>query len=206
MSRAIRVLLVDDHQIVRMGLRTVFSLEPDLEVIGEASFADEAVEVYTKLLPDVTLMDLRMPGGGMNALRRIRELNPEAKVLVLSTSEREEDMHLAVESGAVGYALKSIPPEELAEAIRVVFGGGTWVPAEVARKLAQRQASPDLSPREMEVLQLLVKGLTNPEIGAVLAISRSTIKVHVTHILEKLGVADRTEAAAEAFRRGLLSE
>ena len=206
MSHPIRILLVDDHQIVRMGLRTVFSLEPDLEVIGEASFAEEAVEAYGKLRPDVTLLDLRMPGGGLSALKRIRERDKAARVLILTTSELEEDIYVALEAGAAGYVLKAIPPEELAEAIRAVHAGESWVPEEVARKVAGRQASPDLSPREAEVLHLMVKGLTNPEIGAILLISRSTIKVHVTHILEKLGVADRTEAAAEAVRRGLLSE
>ena len=206
MSDSIRLLLADDHQIVRMGLRTVFSLEPNLDVVGEAASAEEAVSAYLRLSPDVALLDLRMPGGGLNALRQIRAARPEARVLILTTSEREEGIHVALEQGAAGYVLKSIPAEELAEAIRAVHAGKRWVPVELARKVADRQATPDLSPRETEVLHLLVKGFTNPEIGEALAISRSTIKVHVAHILEKLGVADRTEAASEAFRRGLLSE
>lgn len=206
MNDFIRLLLIDDHQIVRMGLKTVFSLEADLDVVGEAASAEEAVSVYLRVNPDVALLDLRMPGGGLSALRQIRAACPEARVLVLTTSEREEDIYVALEEGAAGYVLKSIPPEELAQAIRAVHAGKRWIPVELARKVADRQASPDLSPREMEVLHLLVKGFTNPEIGEALSISRSTIKVHVAHILEKLGVADRTEAAAEAFRRGLLAE
>lgn len=206
MPDPIRILLVDDHQIVRMGLKAVLQFEPDLAVVAEAGDAASALAEFHRHEPDVTLLDLRMPGGGLETLRELRRLHPQARVLILTTSEREEDVHQTLAAGAQGYALKSLSPTQLAEAVRRVHAGERWIPPEIARIQAAREAAPDLSPREGEVLQLLVKGLTNPEIAEALALSRSTIKVHVAHILEKLGVADRTEAAAEAFRRGLLTE
>jgi two-component system NarL family response regulator len=206
MSDPIRLLLVDDHQIVRMGLKAVLRFEPDLEVVAEAGDASTALLEFERHSPDVTLLDLRMPGGGLETLRQLRSLDPESRVLILTTSEREEDVHQALAAGARGYALKSLAPEQLAEAIRVVYSGHVWIPPDIARIRAAREASPELSSREMQVLHLLVKGLTNLEIADALGVSRSTIKVHVAHILEKLGVADRTEAAAEAFRRGILTE
>lgn len=204
MNTRIRLLLADDHAIVRMGLRTVFELEGDLEVIAEAATADEAVATHASARPDVTLLDLRMPGGGLEALRRILGHSPRSRVLVVTSSDLEEDIHRALAAGASGYVLKSIAPEELANAIRGVHAGARWVPAEVARKLADRAATPDLSPREMEVLHLVVKGLTNPEIAEALDISLGTAKAHLRAILAKLQVADRTEAASEALRRGLI--
>ena len=201
---AIRVLLVDDHQIVRMGLRVVLECEPDMVVVAEAGDLEAAVAAYGRHRPDVTLLDLRMPGGGLAALRRIRACCPEARVLVLTTSEQEEDVHGCLEAGACGYALKAMDPVGLAGAVRAVHGGGRWLPPEVERIRAARRSTPALSQREREVLELMAKGLTNQEIGAVLSISLSTTKVHVAHILGKLGAADRTEAAAEAYRRGLL--
>ncbi len=204
MNNRIRLLLADDHAIVRMGLRTVFELEGDLEVIAEAATADEAVAAHASARPDVTLLDLRMPGGGLEALRRILGHSPRSRVLVVTTSDLEEDIHRALAAGASGYVLKSIAPEELADAIRGVHAGARWVPAEVARKLADRASTPDLSPREMGVLHLVVKGLTNPEIAEALDISLGTAKAHLRAILAKLQVADRTEAASEALRRGLI--
>ena len=202
----IRILLADDHRIVRMGLKTVFSLESDLEVVAEAASADEAVAAHALEKPDVTLLDLRMPGGGQEALRRILASSPDARVLILTTSELEEDIHRALQAGARGYALKSIAPEELADAIRALHAGGTWIPDDIARSFAARESSAPLSPREMEVLNLIIKGLTNPEICAALGISLGTAKAHVRNILAKLEVSDRTEAASEAHRRGLLGD
>lgn len=204
MTPRIKILLADDHAIVRMGLKAVFDLEPDLQVVAESATSDETVAAFLKFRPDVTLLDLRMPGTGVEALRRIRQLARDARVLILTTSDVEEDIHRALAAGANGYALKSIAPEQLAEAIRVVHAGGRWVPEEIARKLADRSSTMQLSPREAEVLQLLIKGLTNPEIANVLQISFGTAKAHVRAILAKLQVADRTEAAAEAYRRGLV--
>ncbi len=204
MKPRIRILLADDHAIVRMGLKTVFELEADLQVVAEAATADETVAAHGACKPDITLLDLRMPGSGLEALRRIRAQSPRARILVLTTSELEEDIHRALSDGASGYALKSIPPEELAGAIRAVHAGGRWVPADIARKLADRASAPDLSPREREVLDLVIKGLTNPEIATALGISFGTAKAHIRAILAKLQVSDRTEAAAEACRRGLV--
>lgn len=204
MNHRIRILLADDHRIVRMGLKTVFTLETDLDVVAEAASADEAVAAYASAKPDVTLMDLRMPGGGIDALKRICHDDPGARVLILTTSEMEEDIHRALQSGASGYVLKSIDPKELADAIRAIHAGGRWIPDDIARSLAARQSTSQLSPREMEVLHLLIKGLTNPEICSALSISLGTAKAHVRNILAKLQVADRTEATAEAYRRGLL--
>jgi DNA-binding NarL/FixJ family response regulator len=205
-AEPIRILLADDHHMVRMGLKTILHLEPDIRVVAEAATAEETVAAQAVAHPDVTLLDLRMPGGGLEALRRIRETSPASRVLVITTSELEEDIHRALSAGASGYILKSVMPAELATAIRAIHAGGTWIPEAIARKLADRASSPDLSLRELEVLRLLVKGLTNPELAAALGISLSTAKAHVARILEKLGVVARSEAAAEAYRRGLLSD
>lgn len=200
----IRLLLADDHHIVRMGLKTVLKLERDLEVIAEAGTADEAVTAWQRHRPDVTLLDLRMPGSGHEALRRILALDPRARVLILTTSELEQDIHQALTLGARGYALKDIAPHELAEAIRSLHQGGRWIPDDIARTYAERQSSAELTARELEVLRLLSKGLTNPDICSLLTISLGTAKAHIRNILAKLEVADRTEATAEAHRRGLL--
>jgi DNA-binding NarL/FixJ family response regulator len=204
MSERIRILLADDHRIVRMGLRTVLALEPDLEVVGEAASAEEAVAEWRRIRPDVAVLDLRMPGGGIEALNRILSQHPTARILVLTTSELEEDIHRALRGGARGYALKSIAPEELAEAIRTIHRGEIWIPDEIARALSDRDSCAELSPRELEVLRLLIKGLTNPDICQLLGISLGTVKAHIRNILAKLQVGDRTEAAAEAYRRGLV--
>lgn len=202
----IRILLADDHHMVRMGLKTILHLEPDIRVTAEAATAEETVAAHAVTNPDVTLLDLRMPGGGIEALRQIRARASQARVLIITTSEMEEDIHRALSAGANGYILKSVMPEELATAIRAIHAGGTWIPDAIARKLADRASSPELSPREREVLVFLVKGLSNPEIASALGISLSTAKAHVAKILEKLGVAARSEAAAEAYRRGLLGD
>ncbi len=201
----IRILIADDHHIVRMGLRTVLRLERDLDVIAEASNADETLSAWKLHRPDITLLDLRMPGGGHTALAAIRRESPSARILVLTTSELEQDIHKALALGANGYALKSIPPEELAHAIRTIHHGGRWLPDDIARTLAERHSTPELTTREIEVLQLLTKGLTNPDICRTLSISLGTAKAHIRSILAKLHVADRTEATAEALRRGLVS-
>ncbi|MFZ4767062.1 MAG: response regulator [Roseimicrobium sp.] len=202
---SIRILLADDHHIVRTGLKTVLKLEPELEVVAEAGTADQAVAAWQQHRPDVTLLDLRMPGSGHTALTRILAADPGAKVLILTTSELEQDIHQALAGGARGYALKSIPPEELAEAVRTLHQGGNWIPEDIARTLAERSTSAELTPREVEVLQLLAKGLTNPDICRTLTISLGTVKAHIRNILDKLQVTDRTEATAEAYRRGLLN-
>ncbi len=205
-AHPIRLLLADDHHVVRMGLKTILHLEEDLRVVAEAATSAEAVAAQSAARPDVTLLDLRMPGGGIEALRQIRKAFPQARVLVITTSELEEDIHRALAAGAAGYVVKSVLPEDLVTAIRAVHSGQRWIPEAIARKVADRASSPELSPREREVLLLLVKGLTNPEIASTLGFSLGTAKAHVAHILEKLGVAARSEAAAEAYRRGLLAD
>jgi DNA-binding NarL/FixJ family response regulator len=201
---SITLVLADDHGIVRMGLRSVFALEPDLKVVGESANGDETLQVWRRLRPDVLLLDLRMPGGGQETLRRILHEDARAKVIILTTSETEEDVHRALSGGAKGYVLKSVPPEDLVEAIRAVAAGNRWIPDDIGRTYELRQASAELSPREMEVLHLIVKGLTNPDICTALNISLGTAKAHLRNILAKLQVSDRTEAAAEAYRRGLV--
>ena len=205
MSNPINVLLADDHVIVRMGLKAVFELENSIRVVAEASTAEEAIAAHKQFEPDVTLLDLRMPGGGSEALKSILKHSSSARVLVLTTSELEEDIHRVIKLGASGYAFKTTAPEQLTEAIHAVHAGARWIPEEVSRKLADRSDTEELSPRETEVLQLVLKGLTNPEIAEALSISLGTAKAHLRSILSKLQVSDRTEAAAEAYRRGLVS-
>jgi len=205
MKHPIQVLLADDHAIVRMGLRAVFELENEIRVVAEAATAEETIAAHAKIKPDVTLLDLRMPGGGMEALKAILFHQTDAKVLILTTSDLEEDVHRALSAGACGYVLKTTSSEDLSEAIISVHSGNRWLPEDLARKLADRNDTEELSPREAEVLRLVVKGLTNPEIAEVLQFSLGTAKAHLRSILAKLQVTDRTEAAAEAYRRGLVS-
>ena len=205
MSNPINVLLADDHVIVRMGLKAVFELENSIRVVAEASTAEEAIAAHKQFDPDVTLLDIRMPGSGIEALKSILKHSSSARVLVLTTSELEEDIHRVIKLGASGYAFKTTAPEQLTEAIHAVHAGARWIPEEVSRKLADRSDTEELSPRETEVLQLVLKGLTNPEIAEALSISLGTAKAHLRSILSKLQVSDRTEAAAEAYRRGLVS-
>ena len=205
MSKPINVLLADDHVIVRMGLKAVFELENSIRVVAEASTAEEAIAAHKQFDPDVTLLDIRMPGGGIEALKSILKHSSSARVLVLTTSELEEDIHRVIKLGASGYAFKTTAPEQLTEAIHAVHAGARWIPEEVSRKLADRSDTEELSPRETEVLQLVLKGLTNPENAEALSISLGTAKAHLRSILSKLQVSDRTEAAAEAYRRGLVS-
>jgi two-component system, NarL family, response regulator len=200
----IRLLLADDHGIVRMGLKTVFALEPDLQVVAEAADGEDAYRAWQKTRPHLTLLDLRMPGGGHETLHRILAADAGARVIILTTSDTEQDIHRALTAGACGYVLKSSPPEELAEAIRAVHSGGRWIPDDIARTLALSRSTPELTARESEVLHLIVKGLTNPDICTALGISLGTAKAHLRNILSKLEVSDRTEATAEAYRRGLV--
>ena len=208
MNRAgpIRILIADDHHIVRMGLRTVIHFDPGLLVVAESATADETVSTHSDVKPDVTLLDLRMPGGGMEALRRILAAFPGARILILTTSELEDDMHRTLTAGAAGYLLKSVPPGELAATIRAIHAGAKWIPEPIARILADRAQHPELSPREMEILPLLIKGLSNQDIATALSISHSTAKTHVARILEKLNTATRAEACAEGLRRGLVHQ
>jgi DNA-binding NarL/FixJ family response regulator len=205
MARKIRVMIVDDHSMVRMGMAGLLAMEPDIQVVAEAEDLDQAVAAFSKHRPDVTLMDVRMPGGsGLEALDRIKAIDPAARVVILSTYDLEEPMITAHESGACGYLLKSVKFDELLAAIRSVRAGGTCFPPVLLNHIAARASRKPLTPREIETLDLLRRGFSNKDIGQVLGISENTAKFHVKAILVKLDVTDRAEAVAAAFERGLL--
>ena len=200
----IRLLLVDDHLVVRIGLRSLMETQPDMAVAGEAAGGEAAIAAYERLQPDVVLMDLRMPEmDGAEATRAIRLKFPDARVLVLTTFDNDEDIVRGLEAGAMGYLVKNTESGPLLETIRAVHAGTYRLPAEIAARLAQRRAAPELSPRELEVLLLIVKGNSNKEIGGKLSLAENTVKNHVKMILEKLGVSDRTQAVTTALQRGL---
>jgi two-component system NarL family response regulator len=201
----IRILLADDHLVVRVGLRGLLETQPDLEVVAEAAGGRAAVREFEKYRPDLVLMDLRMPDlDGAQATAAIRAKFPDARVLVLTTFDTDEDIYRALEAGAAGFLLKSADSKTLLEAIRAVHAGRYQLPADVAARLAERRAMPELSARERQVLALIVKGRSNKEIGAELGVAENTVKNHVKVILDKLGVADRTGAATKAIQRGLV--
>jgi DNA-binding NarL/FixJ family response regulator len=205
----IRVLLVDDHPVVREGVRGMLSAEADLEVVGEAASGHEAVTATRNLQPDVVLMDLRMPGGdGVQATERILRHSPECRVLVLTTYDTDADILRAVEAGAAGYLLKDTPRIELAEAVRAAMRGETVLAPAVAGKLVSgmrvRREAPQLTEREIDVLRLAAEGLSNAEIGRTLFISATTVKTHLMNSFAKLGVSDRTAAVTTAMRLRLL--
>jgi two-component system NarL family response regulator len=201
----IRILLADDHAVVREGLAAMISRRADMQVVAEAENGARAVELARQHKPDVILMDLRMPQmSGVEALARIRAEQPEARVIVLTTFDGDEDIYRALQAGARAYLLKDTPRDELLEAIRAVHAGQKRLPLEVAAKLAERVTAPELTPRELEVLRLIVAGNSNKEIGAVLSIAEGTVKIHVNNLLGKLGVADRTQAVTEALKRGIV--
>ncbi len=202
---SIRILIADDHYVVRMGLAALVETEPDLQVVGEAADGAQVVELYKKLQPDLVLMDLRMPRtDGVAAARQIREQFPEARILMLTTYDGDDDIHKALSAGASGYLLKNSTRESLIPALRAVASGQRWIPQEVASRLAARKLFEELTPREVDVLQQLAKGLANKEIADVLGISEHTVKGHLKSILGKLHVADRTEAVTAALQRGII--
>jgi DNA-binding NarL/FixJ family response regulator len=202
---AVRILVVDDHFIVRMGLVALINTEPDLTVIGETDNGDQAIALFEKLKPDLVLMDLRMPKrSGTEATRQIRQMAPAARVLVLSAFDGDADIHSAIEAGARGYVLKSATGEELIPAIRAVAAGQRWIPREVASRLKSHSAYEELTARELEVLNQLARGLANKEIAEALKISEYTTKDHLKSILGKLRVADRTQAVTAALQRGII--
>jgi len=202
---SISILIADDHYVVRMGLVALVETEPDLQVIGEAADGVQAVELFKRLRPDLTLMDLRMPRkDGITATREIREQFPEARILMLTTFDGDDDIHKSLSAGANGYLLKNATREHLIPALRAVAADQRWIPKDVARRLANRKMFEVLTPREVEVLHQLAKGLANKEIADVLDISEYTTKDHLKSILSKLHVADRTEAVTAAIQRGIV--
>jgi len=201
----IRVLIADDHSVVREGLVSLIGRRADMAVIGEASNGREAVEFWKKHQPDVTLLDLRMPElDGVGVIKEIRAENQNARIIVLTTFDGDEDIYRAIQAGSKGYLLKDAPREALMDCIRRVHGGETCVPVHLAAKLAQRVSGESLSDREIDVLKLMAQGKSNKEIGSALFISEGTVKSHVKGIFAKMNVISRTEAVANATRRGLI--
>lgn len=201
----IRILVVDDHFMVRIGLIGAFEGVPDLVVAGEARDGAEALAAFSRIKPDVTLMDGILPDmHGVEATRRILERYPEARIILVSINETAEDIHRAMEVGASGYMPKSCEKDAIVRAIRAVAAGETYVPPHLARKLAERNLHATLSTRETEVLQLVARGKANKEIADELGLSIPTVKTHIAHILEKLDAPDRTRAVTIAMERGLL--
>ena len=203
--RRIRVLVVEDHPLMRHGLRSRIADEPDMEVVGEAGDGPAAVAAYAAFQPDVTLLDLRLPGmDGPEVIRAIRVDDPEAKVVILTSYDADEDVFRAVQAGARGYVLKATFAEGILEALRTVAAGHTLIAPEVAARVAQRQREPTLSAREVEVLELVAKGMGNKEIAAALFVSEGTVKFHLRNAFTKLGTGDRTGAALLAAQRGII--
>ena len=201
----IRLLVVDDHFVVRIGLTSALNLEPDMEVVAEARDGREAIDAYEKHRPDVVVMDYQLPHlNGAEATTVIRGTYPDAKVIILSVYKGEEDVHRAVQAGAAGYLPKSSGPEELLDAIRTINKGRRYFPTAINAALESRAARSELSEREREVLEMLVRGRSNKEIAISLGISENTVKVHTTRVFEKLGVADRLEAVTVAIQRGIV--
>ena len=205
MSEPIRILIVEDHHVVRQGLVALIKSVDDMEVVAEAADGRQGVDLHRKHRPDVTIMDLRLPVlGGVEAIQEIRQATPNARVIVLTTFDGDENIYRALQAGARGYLLKDMFGEELMDAIRAVHAGKTRIPAVVAQRLAERMRGPELTSREMDVLRLIVAGNSNKEIGGALHISEATVKTHINNLLGKLGVSDRTQAATTAIQRGIV--
>lgn len=201
----IRILIADDHPIVRQGLAAIIGRKPDMTVVAEASDGREAVDLFRQHRPDVTLMDLRMPHlDGVEAIAVLRTDDRNARIIILTTYDTDEDIYRGLRAGAVAYVLKGTSLTELLDIIRAVHAGQTRIPSDIAAKLAARMNAPDLTVREMEVLGLIVAGQSNKAIGSTLHISEGTVRAHINNILGKLGVSDRTQAATLALKRGLV--
>lgn len=205
MSDPITILIVDDHPALRVGLGAILNAQPDLRVIGEAGDVAEALAACERHQPDVVLMDLRLPaGGGAQATLAIRKRWPAMRVLIVTTYDGDEDIHRALQAGASGYVLKDLTSAELIAAVRAVHRGEQVLPPGMAARQRERVRRKDLSPRELEVLKHLVHGLSNKEIARALAIGDESVKTHLSGIFLKLGVDDRTQAAIEAIRQGIV--
>jgi DNA-binding NarL/FixJ family response regulator len=199
------VLSVDDHPLLRQGIGALVSAQPDMVMVGQAASGEEGLREFREHRPDVTLLDLRLPDiSGVEVLRAIRAEAPEARVVILTTFEGDVEIQRALEAGARGYLLKTMPPGELVEAIRQVHAGKKRIPPAVAAQLAEHVSDEALTPREIEVLRHIAQGNRNKDIGERLFISEETVKVHVKHVMDKLGASDRTEAVAIAIRRGII--
>lgn len=201
----IRLLSVDDHPLLREGIAAIINNQPDMVLVAQACNAQEAVQQFRKHQPDVTLMDLRLPDkSGIDAMIAVRAEFPEARVIILTTFEGDVEIQRALEAGARGYMLKSMPPKELVEVIRQVHAGKKRIPPQLAAQLAEHMSDEDLTPREIEVLSQIAGGNRNRDIAEKLFITEETVKVHIKHIMEKLGASDRTQAVAIGVRRGII--
>jgi two-component system, NarL family, response regulator len=201
----ITVLCVDDHPIVLDGISQKISAQADMRVVGLATDGRQAVELFERHHPDITLMDLQLPNvSGLGAIRAIRAIDPKARIVVLTMYQGDEDIYRALESGATTYLLKDTLSDDLVKVVREVYAGSTTLPVNVATRLAARSTQRGLTTREVEVLERIAEGMRNKEIGAALRISEETVQVHVKNILSKLGVNDRTAAVTVAFRRGII--
>jgi DNA-binding NarL/FixJ family response regulator len=201
----IRVFAVDDHPLLREGIAALVNSQPDMTLVAQVSSGREAIQDFRKHRPDVTLMDLRLPDmSGIDTMIAIRTDFPEARVVLLTTFDGDVEIHRALQAGARGYLLKSMPPRELVEAIRQVHAGKKRIPPEVAANIAEHMSEEALTPREIDVLRHIAGGNRNRDIAERLFISEETVKVHVKHVMEKLGASDRTQAVAIAVRRGII--
>lgn len=205
MSNSITILCVDDHPLVRKGIAAILANEPDIKLVAEAGSGQEAVEAFRAHRPEITLMDLRLPGiDGIEATKQIRKIDPEAKILALTSYDGDQEIYRALEAGVRGYLLKEMVHTEIVRAIRVVQSGKHLMPPEVAVRLSEHFPRVALTPREIEVLQHVAKGYGNKEIGIRLGTAAGTIKMHLQNILSKLGASDRTHAVMLAIRRGII--
>ena len=205
MSEPIRVLVVEDHNVVRQGLVALLNVADGLEVVGEAADGVEAIVQFRKHQPAITLIDLRLPKmGGVEAITRIRKETPQARFIVLTTYDGDEDIYQALKAGAKAYLLKGMTSEELIATIHRVHAGKSHIPPAIAERLAERMGAEELTPRELNVLEQIVQGKSNKEIATELGISEATVKTHINSLLGKLGVEDRTQAATAAIRRGIV--
>ncbi len=205
MADPIKIMVVEDHHVVRQGLVALINGVPGMQVVAQTADGGEALALFRKHLPDIILMDLRLPGmSGVAAIAHIRSQFPEARIIVLTTYDGDEDIHRALDAGARGYLLKGMSGDELMDAIRAVHSGRSRIPAQVAERLAERMVRPALTDRELGVLREIVSGKSNKEIGKELNISEATVKTHINSILGKLGVTDRTQAVTAAIQRGIV--
>lgn len=204
-GRRLSVLVVDDHPVVRAGLQAMIDAQPDMETVAEARSGEEAIDLFRRHQPAVTLMDLRMPGmGGVEAIEAIHRSFPDACILVLTTYDGDEDIYRALQAGARAYLLKDMPREELIQAIRAVHAGAHRLSPAAAAHLAERMHQSELTSRELEVVERIAGGMSNKQIAADLGISEGTVKTHVNNIMGKLGASDRTQAVTLALRRGFI--